>query len=84
MRDPRQQARRSPDRPTAASDWTEYRRAYDRMWEEILAQEATGELLATWIAKEELRYLLALARQHAPRSEVSSLAVLLLRLVRPR
>jgi transposase len=27
--------------------------AYDRMWTEILAQEATGELLATWIAKEE-------------------------------
>jgi len=46
--------------------------AYDRMWSEILAQEATGELLATWIAKEELRYLLALARQHAARSEVSN------------
>ena len=44
---------------------------YTRMWEEILAQEATGELLATWIAKEELRYLLALARTHAARSEIS-------------
>ena len=42
------------------------------MWDEILAQEATGELLATWIAKEELRYLLALARTHAPRSEISN------------
>ena len=40
--------------------------AYDRMWSEILAQEATGELLATWIAKEELRYLLALARTRRP------------------
>ena len=42
------------------------------MWDEILAQEATGELLAAWIAKEELRYLLSLARQQAPRSEISS------------
>jgi transposase len=45
---------------------------FTRMWDEIQAQEATGELLAAWIAKEELRYLLSLARQHAPRSEVSS------------
>jgi hypothetical protein len=30
------------------------------------------ELLATWIAKAELRYLLSLERQHAPRSEVSN------------
>ena len=46
--------------------------AYSRMWAEILAQEATGELLATWIAKEELRYLLALARTRPARSEVSN------------
>jgi transposase len=46
--------------------------AYDRMWSEILAQEATGELLATWIAKEELRFLLALARTQPARSEVSN------------
>jgi transposase len=45
--------------------------AYARMWTEILAQEATGELLATWIAKEELRFLLALARTHAARPEIS-------------
>jgi transposase len=45
--------------------------AYARMWDEILAQEATGELLATWIAKEELRYLLALARARPARSEIS-------------
>jgi transposase len=31
-----------------------------------------GELLAAWIAKEELRYLLALARTSPARSEVSS------------
>ena len=45
---------------------------FTKMWDEILAQEATGELLAAWIAKEELRYLLALARSHASRSEISS------------
>jgi transposase len=46
--------------------------AFPKMWEEIQAQEATGELLAAWIVREELRYLLALARQNAPRSETSS------------
>ena len=46
--------------------------AYSRMWEEILAQDATGELLATWIAKEELRFLLSLARTRPPRSEISN------------
>jgi transposase len=45
---------------------------FHRMWEEISAQEATGELLAAWIAKGELRYLLSLARQHAPRAEISN------------
>jgi len=45
---------------------------FHRMWTEILTQEATGELLATWIAKEELRYLLALARTPVPRSEISN------------
>lgn len=45
---------------------------FTRMWEEILARETTGELLAAWIAKEELRYLLALARTSPARSEVSS------------
>jgi transposase len=46
--------------------------AYARMWEEILAQETTGQLLATWIAKEELRYLLALARTQPARSQISN------------
>ena len=46
--------------------------AYARMWDEILAQEATGELLAAWIAREELRVLLALARTRPVRSEVSN------------
>jgi transposase len=46
--------------------------AYERMWSEILAKETTGQLLATWIAKEELRYLLSVARTGAARSEVSN------------
>jgi transposase len=45
---------------------------FHRMWEEISAQEATGELLAAWIAKEELRFLLSLARTRPPRSEISN------------
>ena len=44
---------------------------FTRMWEEILAKETTGQLLAAWIAKEELRFLLALARTRPPRSEIS-------------
>ncbi len=35
-------------------------------------REATGELLAAWIAKEELRYLLAVARTHPAQSDVSN------------
>ncbi|MGH3303150.1 MAG: ISL3 family transposase [Streptosporangiaceae bacterium] len=46
--------------------------AYDRMWAEILEKETTGQLLTAWIAKEELRYLLALARTAAARSEISN------------
>jgi len=45
---------------------------FHRMWEQISAQEATGELLATWIAKEELRFLLSLARTRPPQSEISN------------
>jgi transposase len=45
---------------------------FHRMWEEILSQEATGDLLATWIAKEELRFLLSLACTHPARSEISN------------
>ena len=58
--------------------------AFTRMWDEILAQEATGELLAAWIAKEELRYLLALARTQPGPVRGQQPAVRVLRLVRPR
>jgi hypothetical protein len=44
---------------------------FDRLWEEIFAQEATGKLLLAWIAKEEQRSVLLLASQHALRSEIS-------------
>src|SRR5258708_29997605 len=46
--------------------------ACSRMWTASLAQEPTGKLLGTWIAKEELRYLLSLARPGAARPEISS------------
>jgi transposase len=45
---------------------------FTRMWDEIQEQEATGELLAAWIAKEELRFLLSLARTGPARSEISN------------
>jgi transposase len=45
---------------------------FNRMWEEILTQEATGEPLAAWIRQEELRYLLSLARTRPARSEISN------------
>ena len=55
---------------------------FTKMWDEILAQEATGELLAAWIAKEELRYLLALARSQRAAVGDQQPAVRVLRLVR--
>jgi transposase len=42
------------------------------MWNDIAGNEPTGQLLATWIAKEELRSLLALARTQPARSDVSN------------
>jgi transposase len=47
-------------------------RAFTRMWDEITAHEPTGQLLAAWIAKEELRCLLALARTRPARCDVSN------------
>ncbi len=40
--------------------------------DDIAAHEPTGQLLATWIAKEELRSLLALARTRPARSDISN------------
>lgn len=47
-------------------------RAFARMWEQITTHEPTGQLLAAWIAKEELRCLLGLARTRPARSDVST------------
>jgi transposase len=46
--------------------------AFTRMWNDISAHEPTGQLLAAWIAKEELRCLLALARTRPARSDISN------------
>jgi transposase len=40
---------------------------FTTMWNACIEIDPSGDLLATWIAKEELRALLACARQHAPR-----------------
>jgi transposase len=39
--------------------------ALSKMWTELLTHDPTGQILAAWIAKEELRNLLASARGHA-------------------
>ncbi|MFC4015703.1 transposase, partial [Nonomuraea purpurea] len=45
--------------------------AFTRMWNGLIDHEPTGQILTAWIAKEELRSLLACARQRAPRSVIS-------------
>jgi transposase len=45
-------------------------RAMARMWNGAIDHEPTGQLLAAWIAKEELRRLLALGARGGPREEV--------------
>ncbi len=39
-------------------------KALATLWNELLAHDPTGQILAAWIAKEELRTLLFCARQH--------------------
>lgn len=45
--------------------------AFARMWNGALAVDPAGEILAAWIAKEELRELLALASRYATRHEIA-------------
>ncbi len=45
---------------TGAGRLTE--KSFTRMWNELLTHDPTGQILTAWIAKEELRSLLALAR----------------------
>src|SRR5512144_2702765 len=42
-------------------------RAFTRMWNELIDADPSGELLAAWIGKEELRALLATARRGGQR-----------------
>jgi transposase len=45
-------------------------RSFTRMWNELIDHDPTGEILTAWIAKEELRTVLALARTSPARHVV--------------
>lgn len=44
---------------------------FTRMWNDLVDGQPTGQILAAWIAKEELRALLACARRGGQRHEVA-------------
>ena len=46
-------------------------KAFTTMWNGLIDHDDTGQVLAAWIAKEELRALLATARRGAVRSDVA-------------
>ncbi|WP_344945808.1 ISL3 family transposase [Sphaerisporangium flaviroseum] len=46
-------------------------RTFTAMWNTLIDHEPTGQILTAWIAKEELRTLLACARTQAPRLVIS-------------
>ncbi|MCA1702737.1 MAG: ISL3 family transposase [Actinobacteria bacterium] len=46
-------------------------KAFTAMWNGLVDNDPTGEVLAAWIAKEELRALLATAKTGAIRSDIS-------------
>ncbi|MEU9891886.1 ISL3 family transposase [Sphaerisporangium sp. NPDC051011] len=46
-------------------------RSFTTMWNALIDHEPSGQILTAWIAKEELRTLLACARTQAPRSVIS-------------
>jgi transposase len=41
------------------------------MWNACIDGDPSGQILAAWIAKEQLRELLAAAREHAERGEIA-------------
>lgn len=43
---------------------------FARMWNRLLDGDGSGQILAAWIVKEELRDLLALAKQHPERDQI--------------
>jgi transposase len=45
---------------------------FARMWNELVDADASGKILTAWIAKEELRRLLACARSGGHRHEIST------------
>lgn len=45
-------------------------KAFTRMWNDLITHDPTGQILAAWIAKEELRALLACAKRGASRDEI--------------
>ena len=46
-------------------------RSFARMWNELLDGDPTGEIFTAWIAKDELRALLALARTSPARHVIA-------------
>lgn len=47
-------------------------KAFQAMFDSVIASDTTDEILTAWIAKEELRNLLALARTGASKSDVAA------------
>jgi transposase len=47
-------------------------RSFAAMWNSVIDADPSGQILAAWIAKEELRTLLALARTDAPRDRIAT------------
>jgi transposase len=47
-------------------------KAFETMWNSLIDSDPSGQILAAWIAKEELRTLLALARTDAPRDVIAA------------
>ena len=47
-------------------------KGFARMWNALIDADPSGQILATWIAKEELRSLLALARTDASRDQIAA------------
>jgi transposase len=46
-------------------------KAFAAMWNGLIDSDPTGQILVAWIAKEELRALLALARTHPDRHQIA-------------
>jgi transposase len=47
-------------------------KGFIRMWNVLIDSDPSGQILSAWIAKEELRKLLALARTKPPREQIAS------------